>query len=158
MNHLMSRVGIWGAAAALAFGSFAVVAKAQGPRGGHDGPGPLMGMIGTAIGLTDAQKAEIKSIFETARTNNASLREEMKASREAEKAAVKAGKSDAELAQLAASYSQLHTRLHTVRLQTEAKVYKVLTPEQREKADKLKEEMEGRMAGRFGHGRRAPRE
>lgn len=157
-NHmnLMKNVTIWGAAAVLAIGGFSVVAQAQGPGGGrgpggpHGGPGALMGMLGTAIGLTDAQKAEIKTIFETARTSNASLHEELKASREAEKAAIKAGKSDAELAQLAASYSQLHVRMHTTRLQTEAKVYKVLTPEQRAKVEKLKEEMQSRMAGRFG--------
>lgn len=163
MNHLKKNIAIWGAAAVLAVGSFSVVAQAQGPGGRGpggphgDGPGALMGMLGTAIGLTDAQKAEIKTIFETANTNNASLHEELKASREAEKAAVKAGKSDAELAQLAASYAQLHVRMHTVRLQTEAKVYKVLTPEQRAKVEKLREEMTSRMAGRFGgRGHHAP--
>lgn len=161
MNQLMTKVAIWGAAAALAFGSFSLVAQAQpGPGGGPgrhhggpgfgggDGPGMLMGLFGTAIGLTDAQKAEIKSIFETARTSNASLETQMKAAREAERAAIQAGKSDTELAQLAASYSQLYTQMHTARLQTEAKVYKVLTPEQREKVAKMREEMRSRFASR----------
>jgi len=161
MNHLMTKIAIWSAAAAITLGGFAVVAQAQGGPGGrpHGGPGGFLpGMMGEMLGLTDAQKEEIRTIAKTAFDANAWLREQMKVARDAERNAVKAGKSDAELAQLAASRAQLFTQMHTVRLQTEAKIYKVLTPEQRTKLETMREKMHARfgqaMEGFGGRGHR----
>lgn len=148
MNQLMTKIAVWSAAAAITLGGFAVVAQAQGGPGGF-----LGGMMGEVLGLTDAQKEQIRTIAKTAFDSNAALREQMKVARDAERDAVKAGKSDAELAQLAASQSQLFTQMHTVRLQTEAKIYKVLTPEQRAKLETLREKMHARFGQameRFG--------
>lgn len=157
MNQVMTKIAIWSAAAAITLGGFAVVAQAQGgrPHGGPGGPGGFLGgMMGEVLGLTDAQKEQIRTITKTAFDSNAGLREQMKVARDAERAAVKAGKSDAELAQLAASQAQLFTQMHTVRLQTEAKIYKVLTPEQRTKLESMREKMHARfsqaMEGGFG--------
>ena len=158
MTNLMTKVAIWSTAAALTVGGFAAVAKGQGPGGGMRGPGGglLGGMIGHMLDLTDAQKEQIKTITTTALDCNQTLMTQLKASREAERAAIQAGKSDAELAQLAQSYAALHTQLHATRLQTEAKIYKVLTPEQRAKADKFRSRMQERMEQRFGHHRGGP--
>ncbi len=155
MTNLMTKVAIWSTAAALTVGGFAAVAKAQGPGGHGPGFGPgggmLGGMIGHMLDLTDAQKEQIKTITKTALDNNQTLMTQLKASREAERAAIQAGKSDAELAQLAQSYAPLHTQLNATRLQTEAKIYKVLTPEQRAKLDKFRSNMHDHMGRRFGH-------
>ena len=159
MNNLTAKIVIWGAAATIALGAFAAVAHAQGPSGragrGGFGQGLLGGMIGHALNLTDAQKEQIKAIAASAFENNQTLMTQLKAAHETEQAAIKAGKCDAELAQLAQSYAPLHTQLHATRLQTEAKIYKVLTPEQRAKADEIRSEMRdhigGAMGRRFGH-------
>ena len=159
MTNLMTKVAIWSTAAALTVGGFAAVAKAQGPGGGmHGGPGGGMlgGMIGHMLDLTDAQKEQIKTITKAAFDSNQTLMTQLKASRDAERAAIQAGKSDAELAQLAQSYAPLHTQLNATRLQTEAKIYKVLTPEQRAKLDKFRDNMQERMGQRFGHHRGGP--
>ena len=156
MTNLMTKVAIWSTAAALTVGGFAAVAKAQGPGGHGPGGGLLGGMIGHMLDLTDAQKEQIKTITKTAFDSNQTLMTQLKASREAERAAIQAGKSDAELAQLAQSYAALHTQLHATRLQTEAKIYKVLTPEQRVKADKFRNHIQDRMGQRFGHRRGGP--
>ena len=158
MTNLMTKMTIWGAAAMLAIGGFAVVAQAQGP-GGHGpgggfGGGLLMGMARHMLDLTDAQQEQIKAIAKAAFDGNQALATQMKAAHEAEQAAIKAGKSDAELAQLAQSYAPLHTQFQTVRLQTEARIYKVLTPEQRAKLDKIRNDFRGHAMQRFG--RRAP--
>lgn len=163
MNNLTTKIVIWGAAATIALGGFAAVAHAQGPGGRADrggfGHGLLGGMIGHALNLTDAQKEQIKAITASAFENNQALITQLKAAHETERAAIAAGKSDAELAQLAQSYAPLHTQLHATRLQTEAKIYKVLTPEQRAKADeirgKMRDHIGGAMGQRFGHRRPA---
>ncbi len=160
MTNLMTKVAIWSTAAALTVGGFAAVARAQGPGGHGPGFGPgggmLGGMIGHMLDLTDAQKEQIKTITKAAFDSNQTLMTQLKASREAERAAIQAGKSDAELAQLAQSYAPLHTQLSATRLQTEAKIYKVLTPEQRAKLDKFRGNMQERMGQRFGHHRGGP--
>jgi Spy/CpxP family protein refolding chaperone len=138
-------------------------AFAQGPGRGR-GPGGGMGgfgeggfgaghgmfgpMMATALGLTDAQKEQIKSIFESTRTANESTREQMKAIHEQAQAAVKAGKSDAELQSLASSAAPLMTQLHASHLIAAKKAYQVLTPEQREKLESLRAQGRERMEQR----------
>jgi Spy/CpxP family protein refolding chaperone len=163
MNNFTTKIAIWGAAAAIAFGGFTVVAQAQGPGGGRGpggGPGGMLGgMIGHMLDLTDAQKEQIKAIARAAFDANQTLATQLKAAHETEQAAIKAGKPDAELAQLAQSYAPLHTQLHAARLQTEAKIYKVLTPEQRTKLDSVRSKMRDNVGGamqRFGHHRGGP--
>lgn len=152
MKNLMTKMMIWGAAATVTLGGFAVVTHAQGPGGrgpgfGPGGGGMIAGMIGHMLDLTDAQKEQIKAITKSAFDSNQALATQLEAAHEAEQAAIKAGRSDAELAQLAQSYAPLHTQFHAARLQTEAKIYKVLTPEQRAKLD----DMRGKMRAHFGN-------
>ena len=112
--------------------------------------GFLRGMIAAKLGLTDAQQEQIGAITRNAFDSNQALAAQLKAAHAAEQAAIQAGKSDSELAQLAQSYAALHTQLHTARLQTEAKIYQVLTPEQRTKAA----EMRSKARARFGEAMR----
>jgi Spy/CpxP family protein refolding chaperone len=149
---------------ALGLSLVAGAALAQGPGRGH-GRGEGMGMFGgggfgpggglfgpmmsTALGLTDAQKEQIKSIFESTRTANEALREQLKGIHEQAQAAVKAGKSDAELQALASSASPLMTQLHASHLIAAKKAYQVLTPEQREKLESLRSQARDRMEDRL---------
>ena len=144
MKSLMTKMALVGTL------TLATVAYAQGPDG-HRGPrggGFLGGMFGHALNLTDAQKEQIRSITKEAFASNQALRTQLKAAHEAEQAAIKAGKSDAELAQLAQNSAPLHARVHAARLQTEAKIFKVLTPEQQTKLAEIRAHMKERM-GRF---------
>ena len=150
--------------AALALGvtlaagmAFAQGPGGRGPRGGHGDGGDFLGpMAATALGLSDAQKAEIKSIFEQTREANRSIREQLKPIHEQQRAAVKEGKSDAELHALANSAAPLMAQLRASRLVAQAKMYKVLTPEQREKLESLRSNMRDRMERRM-HKRGAER-
>ena len=87
----------------------------------------------------------MRAIRKDAFANNQALFSQLKTARDAERAAIKAGKSDAELAQLAQSSAPLVAQLHASRLQTEAKMYKVLTPDQQTKLDDMRAKMRERM-------------
>jgi Spy/CpxP family protein refolding chaperone len=69
----------------------------------------------------------------------------MKSIREQELAAIKAGKSEAELQSLANSGAPLRTQLHLSHLVAQSKIYQVLTPEQRAKLEELRNNARGRM-------------
>jgi Spy/CpxP family protein refolding chaperone len=89
-----------------------------------------------ALNLTDAQKAQAKSIFDQARQSTAPLRAELKQDREALRAAVKADDT-AQIGKLSSKEGQVIGKLMTVRTEAMAKFYQQLTPEQRAKADQL---------------------
>lgn len=152
------------AMAALAAVGIAGVALAQGPGGGNRPPfgsggpfsgggpgGMLMGMMGHALDLTDAQKSQIQTIVQSAFQTNQATINQLKTLREQEIAALKAGKSEQELRTLAQTASPVITQLHAAKLVTEAKVYAVLTPAQREKLDKMRTTMRERFQ-RHGFG------
>jgi Spy/CpxP family protein refolding chaperone len=113
------------------------------------GPGSILGpMMGAALDLTDAQKAEIRAIYQNARQANQSLHDQLRTIHEQELAAIKAGKSDAELQSLANSAGPLMAQLHASNLIAQAKAYKVLTPEQREKLEQLRSQTRERVQQR----------
>jgi Spy/CpxP family protein refolding chaperone len=111
------------------------------------GGGFLGGMMAAALDLTDAQKEQIRAIHESAATANQAILDQLKPIREQELAAIKAGKSEAELRSLANSAAPLMAQLHANQLVAHAKIYQVLTPEQREKLDKFRAEAGARARG-----------
>lgn len=124
-----------------------------GPEG-LGGPGPLgggmlRGMMGAALDLDDAQKEQIRSILEATRTSLQPVMEQLRQNREAAQAAVQAGKSDAELQQIADEGGRLHAQIQGAMLKAHAKVWAVLTPQQKEKWNKLREEARARMEERM---------
>lgn len=126
----------------------------MGP-GGHGGPGGMLGpMAGAALGLTDAQKTQIQEIHAATQAANAPYLEQMKTLRDTELAAIKAGKSDIELKNLAQGMAVLTANIHANHLIAHAKIWKLLTPEQQAKADQLRQNMrdhfEQRAGARFG--------
>jgi Spy/CpxP family protein refolding chaperone len=156
--------GITAAALVASTGLFAVLLKAQ-PQpgawpGGHGmrGPAAVLGMMGYALDLTDAQKGQIRDIMKQTFDANRNVREQLMKVHEQEVNAVKAGRSEAELRALAAQAAPLIANLHAAHLVTGAKVYQVLTPAQRDKADKIREDMKTRIRGRFAHGLGRPLE
>ncbi|MEZ5400080.1 MAG: Spy/CpxP family protein refolding chaperone [Bryobacteraceae bacterium] len=133
---------------------------AQGPgfgRGhgfsgfGGFGEGRMLRFAAHVLDLSDAQQTQIKTIFQDTFTANEGLRSELKKIHEPAADAVKANKGDAEYARIANSASPLVTQLITSHMSAMAKVWQVLTPEQREKAEKIRADFRDRMSQRPNH-------
>jgi Spy/CpxP family protein refolding chaperone len=91
--------------------------------------------IAQALNLTDAQKQQAQAIIQQTRQTVQPLRQQLKQNRQALMAAVKAGKSDVEIHQLALTQGNLAGQLAAARTEALAKLYGTLTPEQQAKAD-----------------------
>jgi Spy/CpxP family protein refolding chaperone len=125
----------------LALGSglaFAQQDAGPGKRGG------MMRKMGRALNLTDAQREQIRAIMKQTAEANADVREQLKSLRDKEKEAIKAEASESDLRNLAQSAAPLMAQLHGSRLVAQAKIYALLTPEQRQKMDRMRERGRGR--------------
>lgn len=114
-------------------------------RGHHRG-----GMMLRGLDLTDAQKAQVKTIMETNRAKVKPLMESMRANREALRSATENGKFDeAQVQSLANEQASLSAQLLVERTRVKSQVYQILTPEQKEKAATLRTEMKDRFKDRM---------
>lgn len=100
-----------------------------------------------AAQLTPAQKEQARTIRHQARQNAEPLEKQLKANREALAAAVKAN-DVAQIQSLSAQCGQLQGQLLGIRSEARAKVYATLTPEQKAKADRVRQRLEKRRAAR----------
>jgi Spy/CpxP family protein refolding chaperone len=91
------------------------------------------------LNLTDAQKAQAKTIFQQARQSAQPIRQQLRQNRQALVAAAKAGKSDSDLQQLAMTQGQLRGQVAAIRTEAFAKFYGSLNPEQRTKLDQMQQ-------------------
>lgn len=125
---------------------------AQGPRrfaaGGGEGPGGGMGVgfLAGYLNLTESQKTQAEAIFSAARTASEPVRGRMTSAREALEAAVRAGKTDAEIDAASASIGSLSGQLTAIQSKAMVKFRAILTPEQLTKLDSR----EGRRGPRSG--------
>lgn len=101
--------------------------------------------------LTDAQKAQAKTIFDAAETAATTARGALTSAQDALETAVKANRPEADLDRLAAAVGTVHGQLAGIRAKAEAKFYALLTAEQKTKYDSF--EQRGGGAG-GGPGRR----
>jgi len=95
--------------------------------------------IAQALNLTDAQKQQAQAIIQQTRQTVQPLRQQAKQNRQALMAAIKAGKGDVEIHQLALTQGNLAGQLVAARMEALAKFYNTLTPEQRAKADLMRQ-------------------
>jgi Spy/CpxP family protein refolding chaperone len=98
-----------------------------------------------ALNLTDAQKAQAKTIFQQARETAKPIREQLKQNRQALAAVVKAGGNEAELQKLATVQGKLRSQMVVIRSEAAAKFYASLTPEQKAKADQMQQRFHARV-------------
>ncbi len=138
-------LGLIGAAALAAGVLLAQAPPMHGERGEH-----FKQFVADQLGLTDAQKAQAKEIFNAARDQAEPLADQLRQGHEAMTAAVKANKPDSELDQLAQKQGALMGQLSAIHAKAFAKFYAILTPEQQAKADKLHDHFRGMMQHRFG--------
>jgi Spy/CpxP family protein refolding chaperone len=94
--------------------------------------------ISAYLNLTDAQKTQAQAVLKEAHESAAKLAPQMKANREALAAAIKAN-NKTEIDRLAARRGVLMGKMMAVRDEGFAKIYQTLTPEQRVKADQMRE-------------------
>jgi protein CpxP len=145
------RIAVVAAALALALGGLPLLAQ-QGPggRGGRGGPGGPMGVFpGLAeVGLTDAQREQVRSIMEQERQTSADPREKLRQAEEALHAAILADAPDqraiesAKAALGAAQGAELDARVQLM-----GKIAGVLTSAQRQQLAQLQPRPGGRRGG-----------
>jgi Spy/CpxP family protein refolding chaperone len=97
--------------------------------------------IAKALNLTDAQKQQAQAIIQQTRQTVQPLRQQAKQNRQALMAAIQAGKGDVEIHQLALTQGNLAGQLVAARAEALAKFYGTLTPEQRAKADLMRQQL-----------------
>jgi periplasmic protein CpxP/Spy len=122
----------------------------HGKGKGFAGRGGRFGHFGRDLGLTDAQKAQIKTIVEAERTKNASLHRQLRDNHRAMREASKAGQFDeAKVRELAQQTQAAKVELAVSRARIQSTIYNtVFTPEQRTKVDEFAAKRDARRAER----------
>lgn len=106
----------------------------------------IMAHVAERLGLTDAQKTEIKSILVAERPQAEPLIRQLIATRKQLRDVSKNGNFDeAQVRSLASQQAQTITELIVTRERVKSKVYNVLTPEQRAQAEKMRARFESRV-------------
>jgi protein CpxP len=135
--------------------AFAAPHGDKGGRGGKHGRGELGARFAEKLNLTDAQKAQIKTIRQNFREQNKAFFETSKATFQQFREAKKANDT-AKLEALKPTMQTTRMQMTALRQQEQAEIAKVLTPEQRTQLEALKAEAKERHGerGERGRGRR----
>jgi Spy/CpxP family protein refolding chaperone len=147
MQVLSKKMGAWMAVAAL--GTASLFAQTPPPAQHFQHQGRSGAMMAAALNLTDAQKSQMKSIFQEARQSSQPVRQQLRQTRQSLQAAVQAGNSD-QIQQLSATEGTEMGQLAAIRASARAKMFKMLTPEQQQKLSTLQASMHGRHHGPAG--------
>jgi periplasmic protein CpxP/Spy len=147
----MKRIAIGLAVLVLAVGVVVATAGPHGRRGG--GPGgfgfPLEYMT-DALNLTETQQGQIKAIMESEKPNFKALHEQQRNFRKQMDEVTKGGAFDeAKVRSLAQQQSQSFVEMAVTRARVKSKIWSVLTTEQRQKAEQMKQRHESRMGEKF---------
>jgi periplasmic protein CpxP/Spy len=147
-RNLMRMASMAVVAAGMAFAQ----APATPPARGQGGPGMGLGMnqrLARNLNLTDAQKAQAKTIFQEARQSAQPLRQQMIQNRQALSAAVK-NNDTGQIQLLSNTAGQLQGQMLAIRSAATAKFYAILTPDQKAKADQAQQRVRQMMQRRAG--------
>lgn len=125
-----------------------VVAQVQTTHA--DGMQRHLQFVATFLNLTDAQKQAAQAILQDAKTQAEPIAAQLKTGHEEMGAAIKAGKSDAELTQIATTQGNLMGQMAAIHAKAFSRIYAQLTPEQKAKAVQLHEHLSGAMQEHFG--------
>ena len=117
----------------------------SGHRHGH------MGFMAKQLNLTDAQKAQIKTIMQSQRTTMRPLMQQMTQNREAMLTATSGGAFDqAKVQAIATQQAQLMSQMTVLKEQLRSQIYNtVLTTDQKAKADQMRQNQLTRMNERL---------
>jgi len=139
-------------AAVLLVGAFAY---AQGPgAGGFRGRGPWMGGPGAGLpvgqlGLTEAQRAQVRQLVQRRRTEMRPLMVQVRSAQEVQRQAVETLPVDeARIRAAAQELAQAQGELAVQQARLQSEVYALLTPEQQERARQVRAERDARVRER----------
>jgi periplasmic protein CpxP/Spy len=126
-----------------------------GRMGGPGGPMGMLPMLARELNITDAQKAQIKTIADSHRDEWKALADRARTAHEGLQQAVTADAVDEGLIrQRSAEVAAVEADMAVARARTHAEVFQLLTPEQKTQAKTLQSTREERMKQR-GRGRGA---
>ena len=148
---MKTRLMKFAAAAALATGMVFAQTPSPSPTpqaGRHHFLQQHMARIAQQLNLTDAQKEQAKAIFQQTRQTAQPVRQQLKQNRQALAAAVKAA-NDPQIQNLSQMQGNLMGQMVAIRSQAAAKFYALLTPDQRTKADQLRQQFQQRLHNRW---------
>jgi Spy/CpxP family protein refolding chaperone len=159
---VMKRVMIWSSVALLLVVTGIIVARADGAgqhgwgRGGWSHLGPL-GYLAHELNLSDAQKSQIKSMWDAERPTVKLLVQELASEgKEMDSVTAQGSLDDSKVEAIAARQGATIAKLLVEKERLKSKVYTtVLNPEQRTKADELQKRWHSRLdhvAARIGSG------
>ena len=135
----------------LAAGAITAVCAARAGGPGNMMFGHRMGWIARKLDLTDAQRTQIQSMIQAERPNFQPLVKQLAANHQQMLVATRGGSFDeAQVRTLANQQAQTLAELMVIRERLISKVYNtVLTPDQKTKADTLRQQMFERMSQKF---------
>lgn len=126
---------------------------AQGPRRGQSPMGEsgfeFGGFRGDYLGLTDAQKVQIQDLRKTAQSQMQPVQDQLKQLRDQMETAIQSGQGTDAIQKLAAQEGTLLGQMAGIRATTQSQIYALLTPDQKEKLAKFREEQKARRQDRW---------
>lgn len=127
----------------------------KGFGGKHSfGPPFLSEKFAKELGLNEEQKTQIKQIHDTEKPNIQALMEAGKGIHsQLEKLGTDGVYNESQVAELAAQQAENAKQLIIAKEKTKAAVFAVLTPEQRTKAEQMRDQFKNKFGKRFGKGR-----
>ena len=134
----------WTAVAALGAAGLFAAETSQARQQWH-GRGRF-GHFMSELNLTDAQKAQAKTVFQGARQSAQPVRQQLMETRKSLRAAIKANDM-AQVRQLSATEGSEIGQLAAIRGSAFAKVYQTLTPDQKQKVDAIEQARHTRHPG-----------
>ena len=132
MLSLKNKFAAWTAIAALGASSLLAAETTGGHRHGRHGAFLIN------LSLTDAQQTQAKSIFGAARESAQPVRQQLQQTRQSLRAAVQTNNAS-QIQQLSATEGGQMGQLAAIRSTAMAKVYQILTPDQQQKLESLRE-------------------
>ena len=113
------------------------------------GQGQIRRRMMQNLNLTDSQKQQAKAIFEQAKSNVQAQQQQLQQNREALRAAVQANDS-ARIQQLSSEQGALRGQVMAARADAQSKFMALLTPEQRDKMQQMRQRIQKRANRRQG--------
>jgi Spy/CpxP family protein refolding chaperone len=105
--------------------------------------GKMLERLAAHLNLTEAQREQAKAAFQAAREQSKPVMEQLRTTRQELADAVKSGKTEVEIDMIAKRQGELMGQLAGIHSKAMTKVHATLTPEQREKANQLRERFRG---------------
>lgn len=149
MRDLSKRlVTFTGIAALSAAGLLGSVSRTPKQTSGQD---RFISEIETVLAMTPAQKDQAQTAFQDARRSAMPVRQQLMDTRAALQTAIRSDDT-AQIQRLSTNEGQEIGQLIAIRNSALAKVYKTLTPDQKQRADALRDVLMQQMQGRMEHG------